>query len=494
MGGLTVNLNGWRVTVLFCMLAAAPSALSKPLRQVVLVQNSGWMEPFYLDSSSPFKSFLSNFIIAAAGKGEVVMGGFNEADAVHPSPEWLYRGPGNHPKLATQIAGLELVRKKSGAYADTNFKQALLAAIQTGLETRQGIIWIVTNNKNSPGNSAETLAMNRDFYNLLHGQPVIARIAAFPVPMPVKGPNYRANGLMVYGIAYGAKAAAQLEKVIDAPALGAVMKGGPLRLKPLTMAAVSFIPTGVQDSPGIGAAMSANGKTLELDFDAGATATTATLNGRFENRFNPYQIADADVALRLSFPGEALRSSISADSIKGLNPGMRSEDLSIKLQLPALRSQWSADVIANSGYERAGAIDIVLSNQTLKISPQFFAQMEKLFPGDPLPAVFVPPAVASTSVTRIPVLLRVHYPAGPVAAVFAAGVLALLGLIALVLLLTGKRRFVAVVDGQSYPYLLKHGGQVDIADASGEKIATLKRHLFGVKVLWQRPDVPLRIK
>ena len=41
-----------------------------------------------------------------------------------------------------------------------------------------GIIWIFTNNKNSPGNSPETAKRNREFYQLLHEEPSIVRASA----------------------------------------------------------------------------------------------------------------------------------------------------------------------------------------------------------------------------------------------------------------------------------------------------------------------------
>ena len=42
--------------------------------------------------------------------------------------------------------------------------------------------------------TAAKQAKNREFYDLLHNEGAITRIAAFPQKMPVKGPNYEANG------------------------------------------------------------------------------------------------------------------------------------------------------------------------------------------------------------------------------------------------------------------------------------------------------------
>ena len=150
---LTLRL---RQCLIIVLTLASSMASADSLRQVFLVQNSGWMEPFYSDPASSFKPLITQLVSAAAGSSQVVIGGFNQADNQHPSPEWIYRGPANHASLPTYINSLKLERKASGAYADTDFKEALLASITTALEGREGIIWIITNNKNSPNNSNET--------------------------------------------------------------------------------------------------------------------------------------------------------------------------------------------------------------------------------------------------------------------------------------------------------------------------------------------------
>ncbi|WP_216636690.1 hypothetical protein [Stenotrophomonas sp. LM091] len=306
------------------------------LRQAVLVQNSGWMEPFYVDAESPFKPLVAQLAQAAAGHGEVVVGAFNQSDATHPSPEWVYRGPGNHPGLAQAMTRLQMAHKGSGALADTDFKEALLGAIEVGLEGRPGIIWIVTNNKNSPNNSTEVVARNREFYELLHGEDVISRIAAFPLKMPVQGKHYRANGLMLYALAYGEPASAALDAILAQPALTALLPEGHVRLKPLTEAAVRFSPTGVKDSPGIAAGLAPDGHTLVLSFDASTQVRTAQVQGRFENLFNPYRIVSADTSL-VTPPAIGLQGEMSTHSLQALDPGKQSDPLTLRLSLPPCR-------------------------------------------------------------------------------------------------------------------------------------------------------------
>ncbi|PWB29730.1 hypothetical protein DCO48_21800 [Pseudomonas sp. SDI] len=483
-----------RQGLLFALSLACFGAQAETLRQVFLVQNSGWMEPFYLDPASGFKPLVSQLAATAAGNGEVVIGAFNQADSSHPSPEWTYRGPGTHAKLADSVNALKLARKTSGAYADTDFKEALLAAIQTGLEGREGIIWIVTNNKNSPNNSSETQLKNREFYDLLHKEAVISRIAAFPQKMPVKSSNFQANGLMIYALAYGDKAGVALEQVLAQPALASLLKDDRVRLKPLTQAAVRFIPTGVKDTPDVSAELAPDQQTVVLNIDVDGSAKTAVLLGRFENQFNPYQIHSAKVALKLDMPGEALQSAISIDRIENLEPGARSDELAISLQLPPLPSQWSSEVIFSSGYQRAGAIEVQLSEQQLQISQQFIARMNELFPNDALPDVFIPSNEAGSSATRLPIVLQISYPLGPVLLLLALFILALIGLLLAKSLIAGKKPVTVMVEGVAQQIPLKPFSSAAVYDDRQNKVATVKRSLFGTSLEKLSADVAVRLK
>lgn len=489
------RLSLWlRRAALLMLVAGSGAAVAEPVRQVILVQNSGWMEPFYLDASSPFKPLVIKLAAAAAGSSEVVVGGFNQADGQHPSPEWTFRGPGTHAKLADSVNQLSLVRKAGGAYADTDFKEALLAAIKTGLEGREGIVWIITNNKNSPNNSSETQLKNREFYDLLHKEASITRIAAFPQKMPVKGPNYQANGLMIYALAYGEKAGAALEQVLAQPALATLLNDNHVRLKPLTQSAVRFIPTGVRDTPDVSAELAADQQTVVLNIDVDGSPKTAVLLGKFENQFNPYQIHDAKIQMTLDMPGEALQSSISLDRLTDLEPGARSEELAISLQLPPLPSQWSSEVLLSSGYQRAGNIEVRLTEQQLRISQAFIERMNELFPGDALPDVFIPSADASTSATRLPIVLHISYPLGPVLILFALFVLLLIAALVAKSMIGGKKPVTVMVEGIAQHYPLKPFSSASVYDAQQNKVATLKRGLFGARLEDQVPDTAVRLK
>lgn len=484
--------RAWWV-VMLAMSAVAVAQAQTPVRQVVLVQNSGWMEPFYEDGNSPLKPLVARLGNAVAGSGEITVALFNQADAVHPSPQWIYRGPGNGTGLAQSLAGAGLARKQSGAYADTDFKEALLGAIEKGLEKRPGIVWIVTNNKNSPNNSDEIAARNREFYELLHGESVIPRIAAFPYKSRVQGRNYRANGLMIYAIAYGQAADAALQAMLQTRALAQVLPEGSARLKPLTEAAVRFVPTGAKASQGIAVGLAQDGSTLVLSFDAGTAMRVAQVQGRFENMFNPYRIRSARVSL-VTPPEIGLQGSISTERLQALDPGQRSDELTLSLGLPPLPSQWSREVLLRSGYERRGAIDVRLDDQRLEVSPAFFMRMQELFPGDPLPDVFLPPVAAGASVTRVPLLLRVTYPVWPALVVYGGGLLVLVGLLLGAVLLGGARNVTVLVDSQPHQYRLKPLTSVQVMDERGGHVATVKRGMTGARIVWASTDVPVRLK
>ncbi len=483
-----------RFVLAIACLGVATLSHAAGLRQAFLVQNSGWMEPFYEDPASPFKKLVRDLAVAAAGEQEIVLAAFNQADASHPSPEWVYRGPGNHAGLQPAIDKLALARKASGAYADTDFREALLGAIKVGLEGKEGIVWILTNNKNSPNNSAQTREKNREFYELLHTNDVISRIAAFPLRMPVKGRTYSANGLMVYALAYGESAGAQLEQVLASPSVQAMFSEGAVRLKPLTQGAVAFLPEAVVDAPGVGASLAGDRRTLVLDLEADTSPTTAVVVGRFENRFYPYEIISARTSIALEMPQGGLKADLSSTQIGGIVPGGKSEPVRLSLQLPALPSAWSPTVLFSSGYQVTGTVRIRLDDQRLNISDNFTARMAELFPGDALPEVFTPPAQANTSLTELPLIVRVHHPIGPLLMLCILVGCLLLALLILWFFVTSKRYYTVSVDGIPYKVALKPFGSANVLRSDGSKAATLRRGLGKPSIVWRDPNTAVSLR
>ena len=51
---------------------------------------------------------------------------------------------------------------------------------------KRGLVWVVTNNRNSPNNDQATSARNREFYALIHRGAAIDKALAFPLRMKVR--------------------------------------------------------------------------------------------------------------------------------------------------------------------------------------------------------------------------------------------------------------------------------------------------------------------
>ena len=142
---------------------------ARAMQHAFLVQNSGWMEPFYVDPSSQFKPLASAVIrLVAAPDDQVFISAFNQTSGDNKSPVMLAQGtgPGDPDKVLGKVT--IAVKSKSGALADTDFQEAVAQVIKEQFRAKSGIIWIFTNNKNSPNNDAQTALRNKDFYSLLH--------------------------------------------------------------------------------------------------------------------------------------------------------------------------------------------------------------------------------------------------------------------------------------------------------------------------------------
>jgi hypothetical protein len=76
------------------------------------------------------------------------------------------------------------------------------AALTRVLKGKAGLVWLVTNNRNSPNNDQATAQRNREFYALIHRGAAIDKALAFPLRMPVQGAalqRERPDGVRVRG-------------------------------------------------------------------------------------------------------------------------------------------------------------------------------------------------------------------------------------------------------------------------------------------------------
>lgn len=463
-----------------CALPAAA------MQQVFLVQNSGWMEPFYADPASQFKPLVGAVIGSVADPAdEVTIAAFNQGTPAGASPAQLYsgKGPGDP---ARALASLEVARKASGAFADTDFKEAMVWAIRDAFKAQPGIVWIFTNNRNSPNNDQQTAERNREFYRLVHIEPSITRTLAFPLRMPVSGKHFKASGVMVYALAYGEPAAAHLNRLVESGRIGRVFTSAPARLKPLDQESVRVVPREVHNSTNVKPSLAKDGRTLVFDIDVSSLVPEIRLKADIENLFFPYEIASADLAAQLQAGGASLPITITPARLSNLLPGKPAEaELRLPLPLAQVPSRWSLAALRSAGksFQLPAVIDIRLDQQRLLLSEDFKGNLARLFPGDPLSEVFLPPEAIRASNARIPVLLRIHYPLGPVLVAALGGLLLLAALIALWAIAGRKRRYSVSIDGVQRSIVIPARSEIEVRTPEGEFAGRIKRGFGAPQVI-----------
>ena len=397
------------VVATFAALLCA-SAPAHALPQVFLVQNSGWMAPFFTDPQSQYKPLVTELVMAATQPGDqMVLAAFNQSLPGAPSPKAVLSltVDANTTRAAVggALAQLQVAKKPgSDALADTDLGEALGAAINTALAEKPGLVWLVTNNRNSPNNDQATARRNREFYQLIHQGGTIHKALAFPLKMPVRGTHYSANGLMVYVFAIGGEGARALDQLLALGRIGAVITEPPARLKPLDRDTVRLLPRRVDDTSGVAFSMGPGG-VLRADVAPDARTPGAHIGWHLENTMYP-TIVSAQLKARSVLAGQNHPIALASDRVSALAPGA-SVPLSSVMQLPVaqLPGKWSAQAVAAAGSALVmpGQIELRLTEQQLALSPAFRQRMAALFPGDPLPDIFTPPAQIRGSVARLPI-------------------------------------------------------------------------------------------
>lgn len=461
------------------LVTALLSTTSIAGQQAFLVQNSGWMEPFYQDQNSQLKP-LVNAVIQTVSQpnDQVVVSVFNQSNTLKVSPQIIYQGIAK--KDLTDLLGEQSIAKKSEhAYADTDFKEAVIATITGPFEKKSGIIWIFTNNKNSPNNDAATTERNKEFYELIHLDSAINKVIAFPLKMPVQGQHFNASGLMVYALAYGAVAENELNQLVQSGQMSKVFTQQPALLKPLDKEAVRLIPTGVKNSATIQASLASDQKTLVFALEPKHVIPELKLTADLKNNFYPYNIAATQVDAKLTLAnGMQAPIQISQKDIQLV--GKDNVKLEFNLPIPShlIVSPWSLEVFKAMGKAVMipATINVTLYEQKLSLSDEFKQNLQQLFPGDPLSDVFVAPQNIKSSTATIPVQFKLQYPLWPV--VMLIGGIILLVVLALVAmaLVSKRKRYEIWVNGlKKQTIQMKPFGKCSIYGEAGREIAIVKR-------------------
>jgi hypothetical protein len=474
---ISFNLIIYILTTFFSTLAWSDTTVP----QVILVQNSGWMLPFYDDPNSKFKDIILELSRRLTPySSDLIIASFNQSVGENKSPQLLYRGSDEN-KIRDAIKSIAVVKKPGKqSFADTDFKEAIIGAITQFSPGKSCLLWIITNNKNSPDNSPETVEKNKEFYKFLQESVEIMRIIAFPHSLKVQSqlrPDYSANGLMFYALAYGQPAELLLQKML---AINAPFGKQPARLKPLNMEALTFIPNGVKNKD-VRINLANDHKTLVMTFSADSKPEEAELTGQFRNDFYPYDIQSAIIDINTygfkAQGDENIEIRLSSNEISNIPAGGVSPTIGVKIKVPAIPSPWDPEVIFGNGYKSNGVIRFELTDQKLSISQDFNNAMSELFPKDPLPDLFIPGESAKKSITTQNFTIIVEYPLWPLLLVTLV-CLSIFGLIIWGLTIFRQEKIFRVsIDGIQKSYGMRPYTEIILKNQQGDRIGILKRGL-----------------
>ena len=450
------------VALLLAPAVRAPAARAE-VPSLYLVQTSGWMEPFFTGRASPFKPLLQA-LVDASHTGRTLVADFNQDGQVpgHRSPEVVYDGPFAPGPVNAAINGLSLAVRPGGRLADADFDGALARALDTVLDGKPGIVWVVTNNKNSRNNSPEIDRNTRGFAELVRSSPYLPFAAAYPVRMPVAGRQYTERGLIIYAIAYGDEAAAALAGIVDSAPMRALFTDPPFKLKHLDEAPLVFTAT---DNT---SALPGGGLLVRGDPPGG----TVRVAGALRSEYYPQTIVSADVSLAwaaldgVADPA-ALPAEVEPPVLSGLASGAQQGGITLVLHTPAVaRPPGLAGWLAQSKALN-GSLQLRLTNLRMALGADFTAKMGEIAALDQLPDVFADYQKVTAATAAIPVTLVVQFSPAPLIEALALAALAAATVIAALVLATRARRYDVLVEGRKRPFSLRPMQSQTVALAGG---------------------------
>ena len=464
------------------------------LRQVFLIQNSGWMEPFYLDPDSPLRPFLGNLIDKSQIQGvEIVVASFNQDGQVagQRSPQVEFSGTYNKNKINAAIERLDLPRKASGAYTDADFKGALAGTFKNILKGSQGIIWIVTNNKDAPDNNPQVIENTRAFYNALRQSKHITSIAAFPMRKEVAGPLFKERGLIIYAISYGDSAKKTLAKLLsDGSRTRSIFPAPPVRLKPLAVDPVELILSSASSNV---TAQVVQGRLI-INGVPGGQENSIRLVGKVKNSYYPQNIADA----RFSTYWRASDPAVAGASIK-MQPAYLnnvpanglSTPITVELTLPKVHRQ--PGLVGYFEDQRVVVAEAVIKLDSMRFSldPGFVQRISAISGGDAiqaeqaealmaaqLPEVFLDYRKISSASMKVPVQITFRFSPWPLILLILALAILIAALVFLMFIMSRARTYMVRIGARDYRISIKPSQKQSLSDGFDTR-AEVTGRIFG---------------
>jgi hypothetical protein len=464
-----------RFVALLTFILVAGLAVAAPVRAVpslYLIQNSGWMEPFFTDPSSPFRPFLGSLVEASHSDGEIILASFNQDGQLpgRPSPELLYRGSYDATRIRESIGRLDLPVRPNRHFTDADFSGALTHGINDSLDGRSGIVWLVTNNKNSPNNSQEVTRNTRAFAEILRSSSELPVIIAYPVRMPVHGRKYSETGLITYGIAYGDEAAIELRRLVQMPGLTQLFSDPPVQLKPLDQAPLVFTPKSSATS-GVSVTLMEEGGLLIDNVPATAGAVVEIV-GELKSEYYPHVIEEATIGLGWDLLDPAatdsgLASSFFPEVLHRVAPYDTLEDVHLRIAVPGTERPPGLAGLLQDKVVLDCRLAIELKQVRLSLQDTFKEKMAAITALDQLPDVFFDDRNIKVAKTNLPVRLVIHFSSLPLILTLGGGLASLLLAAGGTMLLRRDRQFAIPIQGQVQRVRLRPFESKSITSADG---------------------------
>ena len=438
-----------------CTLAATAAGAAVP--SVYLVQNSGWMEPFYVDPAAPdFRALLAGLVEASQDGGGVVVADFNQDGqlADRRSPRVVFQGAYEGGAVQAALRKLDLPRQRNGRLTDADLDGALVHAVTDILQNQSGIIWLVTNNKNSPNNSQQVNQNTHDFAERLSNTDALTDIVAYPIRMAARSRDHAEGGLIVYGIAYGDEAAAELRAKVRGPGLRQLFPDPAMQLKPLDRAAFAFTPTGAATAgaaASLAPSMTSDG-VLVVTLPGGR-GSQVEIAGSLTSQYYPQVIERARITAEWrSVQGAPLPAtlpgSVEPPDVPRLAPGATLKDVRIRLAVPEVARRGGIAGLLQRQVVLDGVIAVGLADMTLGLQEGFADKLSQIAALDQLPSVFSDYLRVSAAETTVPVRLVVRFSPAPLIAAIAALAVALLAAAGAALVLRRDREHEVAIGGR----------------------------------------------
>ena len=468
------------------LLLIAPMVAHAAVSQIFLIQNSGWMQPYFADKKAQFSPIMQRLVAMNCKDNnqtaQSTLAVFNQSSKPNLSPQTLYQGSCDSMTVKELMKGVHAARSKTNpsVFANSDYRQALYRAIVRYAKGRPAIFWMVTNNKNSPGNSQKISVHDAAFYNMLHGSPEISRVIAVPLPDTAVSSYFTSHGLILFGIAYGNSAGKYLNGLVSSGMIKSTFGVPAATLKPLNISAVTFIPTGVA-GPVSGVRM-VNG-LLRITLPARNQPQKFTITGYFKNNFYPYSISTAKTSANLRIWQHNYSVPLNPTTLTNLQPDTRSVPITLSFTVPPMPS-WSLQSLLSSGRNIPAVLSFSLKDQNLKISHSFDDVMANILPNAPMPKIFQPDPSARSSRTDVPLVVHVMYQIWPLLIILTTAFVLLLSIVFFLLRLraSSDSGVQVRVQGKIVRYRLAKGSSQIVRNDDGETIATIKRSFLGYSI------------